>query len=579
MKKNESQPSAFRRLLLDSRKFWPGVAGILLFDLLGGSMQVLLASIWGKIVDESAAGSGRLPALCFGMMGVILVLALRKVFNYQIVAVTSEKMFAAVRKRIFHALTEGRAGVLSASFQSGDLLIRLVGEMDELCELVAGKFTGYLSILINAVISVVICLVWSPVLAILYLLLIPFSVWLMKRISGKIGPLKKQASQQNAAAFSIASDAFAGIETVKSFQMEEKMASRFGEAIDRSSAAQLEVEKRSSVMLCIRYLTVVLQLLLFALVGIFLIRGGMITVGTLFAFLSLTGNIRTGFERVDKLLRDLQIAETLSRRLYEILDTPPETESGRQMPDAPDTENPIVLRQVSFGYGDRPVLQNLSLAIRKNETVGIIGMSGSGKSTLLRLFGMLEQPTGGEMLFNGVSSADWPPNDWRRNLALVSQHPFLFTGTIRENLRYGRPEATEEEMIRALRQAQLWEHVCSLPDGLDSDIGEWGKNLSGGQQQKLTIARALLKKAPVLLLDEITSALDNESEQEIIRTVQALSGSHTLIIVTHRLGIVQHADRILCLEDGQIAEEGSPARLLQEDGYYTQMMRLQGFIQ
>ncbi len=262
-------------------------------------------------------------------------------------------------------------------------------------------------------------------------------------------------------------------------------------------------------------------------------------------------------------------------RFCQVMDTPPEPEPAR--PATPDSFSAdIAFEGVSFQYDEnKTVLENIDTVIPRGETVALVGPSGGGKTTFCHLIPRFYQPTCGTVRIGGVNVRDIPSGELRRNIGIVQQDVFLFTGTIRENIAYGKLDATEEEIVAAAKEAELHDTIMAMPDGYDTDIGERGVKLSGGQKQRIAIARVFSKNPPILILDEATSALDTVTEQAIQKSFDQLSRGRTTLVVAHRLSTVRNADRILVLTEDGIAESGSHAQLLEEGGLYAALYNTQ----
>jgi ATP-binding cassette subfamily B protein len=266
-----------------------------------------------------------------------------------------------------------------------------------------------------------------------------------------------------------------------------------------------------------------------------------------------------------------------STRVLDVLTSPTEVEEGEYKP-AEETVSgaPIVLKDLNFSYPGRdPVFNNLNLELKAGETVGVVGSTGSGKTTLIRLLLRFAEPTSGSIHWAGRSLPEWNLNRLRSSMALVDQHITLFPTTILENIRYGQPDASDDEVHQAAQLAEVSEFVNGLPDGWGTMVGEGGHRLSGGQRQRLAIARAVLKDAPLLILDEATSAVDNETEAALQRSINKITLNRTAVIIAHRLSTVRNADRILVLENGGISEDGTHENLVEMGGAYSRMWAVQ----
>jgi ATP-binding cassette subfamily B protein len=308
------------------------------------------------------------------------------------------------------------------------------------------------------------------------------------------------------------------------------------------------------------------------------VQGGL-GVADLVAFLLCVAVLVDPIQRLANFMRLWQQGWTGFVRVMEILEVEPDIRDQLGARDLPRPRGAIAFRDVGFGYdGGGPVLHNLSLDIRPGEFVALVGASGVGKSTLCALVPRFYDVTEGQILVDGVDVREVTLASLRRSIGVVQQDVYLFAGTVAENLRYGRPDATQEEVVAAAKAANAHDFIQALPYGYDTDIGQRGVKLSGGQKQRLTIARAFLKDPPILVFDEATSALDNESERAVQDALFTLSRQRTTLVIAHRLSTVRHADRILVLTKDGIAEEGTHDALLAAGGAYAGLYRMQASI-
>jgi ATP-binding cassette subfamily B protein len=304
-----------------------------------------------------------------------------------------------------------------------------------------------------------------------------------------------------------------------------------------------------------------------------------LTVGVLMAFIAYAWRFYAPIQALSRLSEQLQGAATASERLFEILDTPTEAEDEKGA-TLPSVKGRIRFDDVSFYYekGD-PVLQCIDLDIKPGEMIGLVGSSGSGKTTLINLIARFYDVSEGHITLDGVDLRELDLAFLRDKIGMVLQEPFLFHGTIAENIAYGRPESTLEEIVQAAMMANAHGFVMDLPDGYDTRIGERGVGLSGGQKQRISIARAILKNPCILILDEATSAVDTETEKLIQQAIDRLIKGRTTIAIAHRLSTLQNADRLVVLQDGKVAEVGTHAELLaKEDGVFARLVKLQSEI-
>jgi ATP-binding cassette subfamily B protein len=287
------------------------------------------------------------------------------------------------------------------------------------------------------------------------------------------------------------------------------------------------------------------------------------------------GRFFTRIESLVYMVSATQKAAASAQRVYEILDRVPSVAEPVRPVHPGRLEGAVELRGVRFKYGTREVLHGIDLAIRPGEMIGLVGQSGAGKSTLINLICRFYDVAEGAILVDGIDIRSFPVTEYRHNIGIVLQDPFLFYGTIAENIAYGRPDATRDEIVSAARAARAHEFILNLPDGYDSLVGERGQSLSGGERQRISIARALLIDPRILILDEATSSVDTETEREIQVALENLIQGRTTIAIAHRLSTLRRADRLVVLERGQIAEIGNHQELLQLPGAYARLHRAQ----
>ena len=371
-----------------------------------------------------------------------------------------------------------------------------------------------------------------------------------------------------------------GITTIKSFTAEEYELGR----IDTLSEAY-RVSNKRAIALSAAFIPLIRMIILLGFVGILLYGGmdvvsGKMAVGTYSVLVFLTQRLLWPLTSLGQTLDLYQRAMASTTRVLNLLDTPIEMHPGDIPLPVAQVRGELVLNNVTFGYHDRTsVIQNLSLRIPAGKTIAIVGSTGSGKSTLVKLLLRLYEVQGGTITLDNVELQQIQLRDLRRAIGLVSQDVFLFHGTVRENIAYGSFDATLNEVMAAAEIAEAHEFISRLPQGYDTIVGERGQKLSGGQQQRIAIARAILKNPPILILDEATSAVDNETEAAIQRSLEKITKNRTTIAIAHRLSTVRHADCIYVMEHGKLVEQGQHEQLLEKQGIYASLWRVQSGIQ
>jgi subfamily B ATP-binding cassette protein MsbA/ATP-binding cassette subfamily B protein AbcA/BmrA len=310
--------------------------------------------------------------------------------------------------------------------------------------------------------------------------------------------------------------------------------------------------------------------------GGYLIIDKQMTFGSLFAFINLLNWVVNPLGNMPPIIASMGEAAGAAQRIFKLLDQDIERDSGRVNRPIQDSQAIIQLEDVSFAYSDGvPVLKDVDLDIRKGQTVAVVGPSGGGKSTLLKLILGFYRPPHGLIRLFGDDLNEWKLSAARQQMAFVAQDSYLFPVSLAENIRCGRPGASQADVERAARLANIHDFIAGLPDGYETNAGEWGSRLSGGQKQRISLARAILKDAPILLLDEPTSALDAESEALVQEALERFTQDRTTVVIAHRLSTIKNADRVLVLHDGEIVEDGTHDELIEKGGLYLDLYQRQ----
>lgn len=572
--KNQKHKSPIMQIFRHGNVSKWGVFLIVAFAMLQSAIKAATSFCVGRSIDGMTQFSQYdivfylVIAICIQPIGALLLVG-----ENRAIGVTSEKMFKAIKEKVFTSIVQGKMEWFERETSSGDLTSRLNSDLNLLIKIFSSTFTWLLSVLLQATFAIVLCIAVSWQLSLIYFFILPISIFLIRHLSASIKSHQKKISKSKSRAASVATEVMESLASVKSFGVYGSMLKKYNAAVDTACTEANENNKVSAKLTFIKLLANMLQIFILFVASFFLVKNGYLSAGSVVIFISLSGYIREGFELVDYSIACIRRASGLSERILEIIGIPCEN-GGSVTKDIKDSAV-IAARDMTFTYPSKtePALKNIDLQVKANQSVGVIGESGSGKSTVIKLLcGFYDAPEG-KLCIDDVPVEEWNLNSLRKKISLVAQEPFLFKGTIYENIACGRDGCTEEEVLKAVKDAQLEKFIETLPEGLNTMLDDRGKNLSGGQRQRICVARAMVRNAPIVLLDEATSALDPETEEQICDALDKLMIGRSAIIVTHKLKTVRNADYIYCLNRGSVIEEGTPAELTEnKDGYYHQML-------
>lgn len=460
--------------------------------------------------------------------------------------------------------------------QTGELMSRVINDTRNFEHLLAHAIP---TIVVNALMIIGIAVILFSMnfkLALYTLVPMPFLGWLALKFNKLSRPLFKQAQKEIAEVNSILQDNFTGITEIKAFTREEDASARTRELIKAHTSAILRALKLSNAFHpTIEFISSTGTVIVIFFGGR-LALGGQLPLEDLVAFLLYLGLFYGPITALGRINEGLQQALASADRVLEVLNQDPDIVDEPDAVELSLVKGEIEFRQVSFGYNEEiPILKNISFRVQPGETVALVGPTGVGKTTIARLIPRFYDPDSGAVLLDGQDLRKIKVSELRRQVSLVSQDVFLFNGTVRDNILFGRPNATEEEVINAAQAANAHEFIVKLPQGYHTKVGERGVKLSGGQKQRISIARAILKDAPILVLDEATSAVDTQTEVLIQEALDRLKKNKTTVVIAHRLSTVQDADQVVVLKDGEIAESGTHEELLDSAGLYSQLWRAQ----
>ncbi|WP_300454119.1 ABC transporter ATP-binding protein [Accumulibacter sp.] len=509
-----------------------------------------------------------------GLLGSSLVAWLLGWGRTYILALVSERIGADLRTTTYEHLLKLSQEYFGGK-RTGDLMARIGSETDRINIFISLHLLDFATDVLMIAMTTAILVSIDPWLAAVTLLPLPIIAWLIHVVREKLRTGFERVDRVWAEVTNVLADTIPGIRVVKAFAQEQREAARFRAANTHNLEVNDRVNKVWSLFSPTVTLLTELGLLIVWAFGIWQIAKDQITVGVLTAFLAYISRFYLRLDSMSRIVSVTQKAAAGAKRIFDILDHVSSVPEPTHPVHLPRVSGRIELRSVGFRYGTRSVTRDISLLIEPGEMVGLVGHSGSGKSTLVNLISRFYDVTEGAILIDGVDIRSLPVAEYRKHIGLVLQEPFLFFGTIAENIAYGKPAATRAEIIAAARAAHAHEFILRLPHGYDSLVGERGQALSGGERQRISIARALLIDPPILILDEATSSVDTTTEKEIQKALDNLVRGRTTIAIAHRLSTLRDANRLVVLDRGSVVEVGSHDELMAREGHYYRLYEAQ----
>ena len=573
-------PLSSLRALLPFVRPYPGlVSGWLGFLALSSSATLALPVAVRLMIDHGfAEEGGQIDRWFLGLIAVACVLAIATAGRFFCISLLGERVVADLRRQVFAHLT-----FLDLSFfersRSGELVSRLAADTELLRSAIGSTLSVGLRSIVTLLGSAAALAITSPRLAGLAAIGIPFVILPIVLYGRHLAKISRESQDRIATANARASETLSAMHTVQSYAREDFEIGRFASAVVEAIATAKRRIRTQAGLIAIVILLVFGAITAVLWIGARDVIAGTLSAGTLgqFVLYAVIGAGSVG--ALSEVWAELQRAAGGMGRLSELLTERTAITAPAEPAALPDrARGDIRFSNVTFHYlsrPDTPAINGFTLHVKPGETIALVGPSGSGKSTVLHLLMRFADPQSGEISLDGTALPQFDPRALREQIALVPQDPVLFAASAADNIRYGRLDASFEDITNAASTAEADAFLRALPDGYEADLGERGVRLSGGQQQRIAIARAVLKDAPVLLLDEATSALDAQSEHGIQQALERLMQGRTTLVVAHRLATVRRADRIVVMDAGRIVAEGTHEALIAQGGLYAELARLQ----
>ncbi|MDM0031558.1 ABC transporter ATP-binding protein [Variovorax sp. J22P271] len=491
-----------------------------------------------------------------------------------LLALVSERIGADLRTTTYEHLLTLPLDYFGGK-RTGDLMARIGSETDRINVFLSLHALDFLTDVLMITMTAVILFSINPLLAVVTLVPLPFIAWMIHVVRDRLRTGFEKIDRVWSEVTNVLADTIPGIRVVKAFAQEKREADRFRAANLYNLQVNDKLNKTWSLFTPSVSLLTEVGLLVVWGFGIWQVARGRITVGVLTAFIAYIGRFYTRLDSMSRIVSVTQKAAAGAKRIFDILDHVSNVPEPASPVKVERVQGRIEMVDVGFRYGSRAVIRDLDLVIEPGEMIGLVGHSGSGKSTLVNLICRFYDVTDGAIKVDGCDIRRFAVADYRRHVGLVLQEPFLFFGTIAQNIAYGKPEATREEIVAAARAAHAHDFILRLAHGYDSLVGERGQGLSGGERQRISIARALLIDPRILILDEATSAVDTETEKEIQKALDNLVKGRTTIAIAHRLSTLRKADRLVVMDRGEVVEVGPHDALMEKQGAYWRLYQAQ----
>ncbi|MGO4910937.1 ABC transporter ATP-binding protein [Leeuwenhoekiella sp. W20_SRS_FM14] len=521
-----------------------------------------------------------LSALVFICIIVVILFFLKNIFGYlatYFITFLRNGVMRDVRDAIYDKLIELPIAYFSEK-RKGDTISRITADVNE----VERSFLSILEMVVREPLTIIFTIIamvlMSAKLTLFVFIFLPISGLVISRIGKSLKRQSSQAQEENSTFLSIVEETLSSLKIIKGFNGEEQFRTKFRSSTNRLNTVLNSLLNRQNLASpASEFLGIFVIVIILWFGGQMVLVDGTLSAATFIAFLGLSYNILTPAKQISKASYSVKKGDAAAERILSVLNTETTIKDKADAKVAATFSDSVRIENITFSYEDEQVLSNFSAVIPKGKTVALVGQSGSGKSTIANLVTRFYDVNEGAIKLDGINLKDLTKNSVRAQMGLVTQDSILFNDTVRNNILLGKPDASDDEVIEALKIANAWEFVSDLPLKLDTNIGDSGNKLSGGQKQRLSIARAVLKNPPIMILDEATSALDTESERLVQKALENMMMNRTSIVIAHRLSTIQNADEIIVMHKGKIVEQGKHQELLGLNGTYKKLVDMQSF--
>ncbi len=553
-------------------------------DKLGGGMLPTgegngLVEEVRRLITNSIDTRGKdatLALICGLIIGSIFLKNLFLYLSYYVLNPLKNRIVNRLRNELFEKILHLPIGFFTEK-KKGDIISRMTNDLNEVDASVVGTLEGWIRDPMSIIITLIFLLLISVPLTLIVLACIPVVAIVLGRISKSLKRQSNEVALYGAEGMSILDETLSGLRVIKAFNSESLMRNRFFQNNHEMITVRNKIGYRRDLASPVsEFMGVLIFTAILYFGGRLVLSGNMGLSGSLFlSYLGLFYNLINPAKTLSTSFSNMQKGSAAITRIEEVLNTTSTVDDNPNGKQLNRFEQSIELRNVSFSYEGVDVLKNINLTIEKGKTIALVGSSGAGKSTLADLVPRFHDVSAGELLIDGVNIKDYSLKSVRDQISIVTQEPILFNDTIGNNIRLGKPGATEEEVSAAARVANAVNYITGKEAGFETNIGDRGTKLSGGERQRLTIARAVVKNPPILILDEATSSLDTESERLVQDAINNMMQNRTSLVIAHRLSTIRHANEIVVLQKGEIVERGTHEELMVKGGYYYKLVQMQ----